>query len=224
MKSAQTDAFFKFIKLGLKNELIYYSKLCGTNSFVKAYDGNLSVRTKKNYILSTASQTHKKKTKAADIIKCDNKGKNLSGKRKLSTELKLHLYIYSKRKDINAVIHTHPIYISSFAAAGKKLPRNILPEVYIEFGEIPIAPYATPSTDEVPASIEPFIMKHKAIILANHGLVAFGKTLEEAYMITEKLEQYAEICFNAKLLGGAKSLTPAQLKKLDELRLTVYKK
>jgi L-fuculose-phosphate aldolase len=210
--------------MGLKNDLINFSRLCGTNGIVKAYDGNLSVRTKKNYILSTASGTHKKKTKESDIVKCDLKGKKISGKRKLSTELKLHLYIYSRRKDINAVIHTHPVYISSFAAAGKKLPGNILPEIYIEFGEIPLAPYATPSTDELSASIEPFVMKHKAVILANHGMVAFGKTLEEAYMITEKIEQYAKIYLHAKLLGAVKSITPTQLKKLDELKQTVYKK
>lgn len=210
--------------MGLKNDLIYFSRLTGTNGFVRAYDGNLSVRTKKNYILSTASGTHKIKTKESDIVKCDLKGKKISGKRKLSTEIKLHLYIYNKRKDINAVIHTHPIFISSYAAAGKKLPANILPEVYIQFGQVPTAAYGTPSTDEVTASIEQYVMKHQAVILANHGLVAYGKTLEEAFMITEKLEQYAQICLNAKILGGAKSLTPVQLKKLDELKQTVYKK
>lgn len=209
--------------MGLKNELIQYSKLCGAAGFVKAYDGNLSVRTKKNYILSTASKTNKSIIKPADLVKCDLKGKKLSGKRQLSTELKLHLYIYSKRKDVNAVIHTHPIYITSYAAAGKKLPANILPEVYMQFGSIPLAPYAAPSTDEVPASIEPFVMECNAVILSNHGLVAYGKTIEEAYYITQKLEQYAQICFNAKLLGGAKAITAAQLKKLDALKDTVYK-
>ena len=209
--------------MGLRTDLINFSRLCGASGFVKAYDGNLSVRTKKNCILSTASETNKKKTKASDIVKCDLKGKKLSGKRKLSTELKLHLYIYSKRKDINAVVHTHPVYISSFAAAGKKLSSKILPEVYLGFGEIPMAAYATPSTEEVPASIEPFVMKSKAIILANHGLVAFGRNIEEAYMITEKLEQYAMICFNAHVLGGAKSLNSAQLKKLDKIKLMLYK-
>ena len=209
--------------MGLKNELIQYSKLCGSSGFVKAYDGNLSVRTKKNYILSTASKTNKSKIKPSDLVKSDIKGKKLSGKRHLSTELKLHLFIYSKRKDINAVIHTHPLYITSFAAAGKKLPANILPEIYLQFGSIPAAPYATPSTDEVPASIEPFVMEHNAVILGNHGLVAYGKTLEEAFYITQKLEQYAQICFNAKVLGGAKAIPAAQLKKLDGLKNTVYK-
>ena len=209
--------------MGLKNELIQYSKLCGSSGFVKAYDGNLSVRTKKNYILSTASKTNKSKIKPSDLVKSDIKGKKLSGKRHLSTELKLHLFIYSKRKDINAVIHTHPLYITSFAAAGKKLPANILPEIYLQFGSIPAAPYATPSTDEVPASIEPFVMEHNAVILGNHGLVAYGKTLEEAFYITQKLEQYAQICFNAKVLGGGKAIPAAQLKKLDGLKNTVYK-
>jgi len=66
-------------------------------------------------------------------------------------------------------------------------------------------------------------MEYNAIILGNHGLVAFGKTIEDAYYITEKLEQYAQICFNAKVLGGAKAIPAAQLKKLDALKNTVYK-
>lgn len=209
--------------MGLKNDLIYFSKQCSNNGYVKAYDGNLSVRTRKNYILSTSSKTNKGKLKSEDIVKSDLKGNKISGKRKLSTELKLHLYIYSKRKDINAVIHTHPVYITSFAAAGKQLPADILPEVYLQFGKIPLAKYAMPSTDEVSASIEPFVLEHKAIILANHGLVAYGSSLEEAFMITEKLEQYAMICLNAKILGGAKAINPLQLKKLDELKKTIYK-
>ena len=125
--------------MGLKSELIQYSKLCGAAGFVKAYDGNLSVRTKKNYILSTASKTNKLKIKPIDLVKCDLKGKKQAGKRNLSTELKLHLYIYNKRKDVNAVIHTHPLYITTFASAGKKLPANILPEIYLMFREIPLA-------------------------------------------------------------------------------------
>lgn len=197
--------------------------MCGSAGLVKAFDGNLSVRTKKNYILSTASKTNKSKIKLTDLVKCNLKGKKLSGRRSLSTELKLHLYIYNKRKDVNAVIHTHPLYVTSFASAGKKLPANILPEIYLMFREIPLANYASPSTDEVPASIEPYINDFNAIMLSNHGLVVLGKTLEEAYYITEKLEQYAHICFNAKMLGGLKQLTKAQLKILDDIKSTNYK-
>lgn len=209
--------------MGSKSELIHYSKLCGAAGFVKAYDGNLSVRTKKNYILSTASKTNKSKIKLTDLVKCDLKGKKLTGKRSLSTELKLHLFIYNKRKDVNAVIHTHPLHVTSFAAAGKKLPVNILPEIYLLFREIPLAKYASPSTDEVPASVEPYVMDYNAVMLSNHGLVVFGKSLEEAFYLTEKLEQYAHICFNAKLIGDVKPLSKAQLKILDDIKSTNYK-
>lgn len=209
--------------MGLKSDLIYYSKLCSKSGFVKANDGNLSVRTKYNYILSTASRTNKQNIKLADLLKCDINGKKLSGNRELSTELKLHLFIYKKRNDINAVIHSHPLYITSYSAAREKLSANLLPEIYMMFGKIPLAKFASPSTDEVPKSIEPFIKKYNAVILANHGLVVYGRTLEETFFMTVKLEQYANICFNAKMLGVPKFLTKQQLKKLDELKNTNYK-
>lgn len=209
--------------MGLKSDLIYYSKLCYTNGYVKATDGNLSARTKKNYIISTASEINKGKLKAADIVKSDLKGKKLEGRKKLSTELKLHLYIYSKRKDVNAVVHTHPIFASAFACAGIALDKPVLPEVYLKFGKIPLAKYATPSTDEVPASIEKFVMEHNAILLANHGLVTYAATIEEAYNLTEKAEQFAQILYHARMLGGEKVLTKLQLKKLDLLKTPLKK-
>jgi L-fuculose-phosphate aldolase len=209
--------------MGLKSDLIYYSKLCHTNGYVKATDGNLSVRKKKIFILTTATETNKGKLKAADIIKCDTSGKKLQGKKKPSTELKLHLYIYGKRKDVNAIVHTHAKFASAFAAAGLALDKIVFPEIYIKLGKIPLAKYATPSTDEVSASIEKFVMEHNAILLANHGLVTFGRTLEEAYYLTEKVEQFAEISYYARMLGGEKTLTKPQIKKLDDLKTQISK-
>jgi L-fuculose-phosphate aldolase len=209
--------------MGLKSDLIYYSKLCHANGYVKATDGNLSVRTKKNAILTTATETNKGKLKAADVIKCDAGGKKLQGKKKPSTELKLHLYIYGKRKDVNAIVHTHAKFSTAFAAAGLALDKIVFPEIYIKLGKIPLAKYATPSTDEVSASIEKFVTEHNAILLANHGLVTFGSTLEEAYYLTEKVEQFAEISYYARMLGGEKVLTKPQIKKLDLLKQTINK-
>jgi L-fuculose-phosphate aldolase len=210
--------------LGLRSDLIYFSKMCYDNGYVKATDGNLSVRTKKNFILTTATETNKGRLKSADLIKCDTKGKKLQGKKKPSTELKLHLYIYSKRKDVNAVVHTHAKFSTAFAAAGLALDKIVFPEIYLKLGKIPLAKYATPSTDEVPASMENYIMAHNAILLANHGLVTFGSSLEEAYYLTEKVEQFAEISYYARMLGGEKELTKAQIKKLDLLKQQPVKK
>lgn len=204
--------------MGLRSELIYYSKLCYTNGYVKATDGNISVRTRKNFILTTATETNKGKIKPADLVKVDPKGKKILGKKNPSTELKLHLFIYAKRKDVNAVVHTHAKFASAFAAAGIALDKPVLPEIYLTFGKIPLAKYATPSTDEVAASIEKLVIEHNAILLANHGLVTFGKTLEQAYYLTEKAEQFAEISYYARTLGGEMTLTAQQLKKLDLLK------
>lgn len=204
--------------MGLRSDLIHYSKLCYNNGYVKATDGNLSTRTKKNFILTTAADTVKGKIKPVDLVKVNLNGVKAAGKRKPSTELKLHLYIYSKRKDVNAIVHTHPLFSSAFACAGIALDKPVLPEVYLKLGKIPLAKYATPSTDEVPASIEKFVMEHNAILLANHGLVTFAATLEEAYYITEKVEQFAEILYRARMLGGEKTLTKQQVVKLNKLK------
>jgi L-fuculose-phosphate aldolase len=210
--------------MGLKNEILRYSKLCYQNGYIKAADGNISVRTKKNFILSTAAETYLGRIKTTDLVKLNLKGKRVQGKKKPSTEIKMHLYIYSKRKDVNAVVHTHAKFASAFAAAGLALDKPVLPEIYLAFGKIPLAKYAAPSTDEVPASMENYVMDSKAILLANHGLVTLGRTLEEAYYLTEKAEQFAEICFYARMLGGEKTLTKQQLKKLDLLKATIYNK
>lgn len=214
--------------MSLKSEIIFYSKLCYDNKFVCATDGNISVRTRKNFILTTAADTCKGNITIPDIIKVDLKGvvskrqfkekAKRQKKKKPSTELKLHLYIYKMRKDVNAIVHTHPKFATAFAAARLALDKPVLPEIYLKFGSIPLAKYAMPSTGEVPESISQFVDKHNAILLSNHGLVTFGKTLEEAYFLTEKAEQFAEISFYARLLGGEKILTKQQLQKLNELK------
>lgn len=204
--------------MGLKQEIIFYSKLCHKNKFLAATDGNISVRTKDGYILTTATHTCKGFLTLKDIIKTELSGKVVQGKGKISTEFKLHKFIYEQRKDINAVIHTHPRFITAFAAAGIALDKIVFPEIYLFFGKIPLAKYATPSTDEMPESVAPYIKNYDAIMLANHGLVTFGSTLEEAYFKTEKVEHIAEVSYYSKMLGGAKELTHRQIEKLNEIK------
>ena len=203
--------------MSLKSELIYYSKLCYRNGFIAATDGNISVRTRKNFIMTTATGVCKGRLTNKDLVKVDFKGKIIDGKKKPSGELKLHMYIYSQRKDINAIVHTHPKFTSAFAASGIALDKPVLPEIYLKFKKIHLARYSTPTTDEVPLSISGYVKDFNAVLLANNGLVTYGKTLEEAYFLTEKAEQFAEISFYARMLGGEKQLTKSQILKLDKL-------
>jgi L-fuculose-phosphate aldolase len=148
----------------------------------------------------------------------DVQGTVIEGKRKLSTEFKMHKFIYRSRPDVHAIIHTHPVFVTAFACAGIALDKIVFPEVYIKIGKIPLAKYATPSTDEIPQSIAEYVNDVNVIMLENHGLVTFAKDLCEAYFLTEKVERIAEITFYARMLGGEKELTSSQIKKLDLLK------
>jgi L-fuculose-phosphate aldolase len=209
--------------MSLKSDIIFYSKLCYRNNFLSATDGNISVKTRKNYILITASNTCKGKLVEKNLIKTDFKGNKIQGKGQISSEFKLHKYIYEQRKDVNAIVHTHPVFATAFASAGIALDKPVYPEVYIQFGKIPLAKYGTPSTDDIPNSISELVKDHDAVLLANHGLVTFGKTLEDAYFKTEKIEHIAEVSFYARLLGGEKVLSQAQIKELDNIRNQISK-
>lgn len=201
-----------------KSELVNYARLCYRSRFLSSTDGNLSVRIDSKYFYATPTNLCKGNLKVTDILKVDIHGNVLEGKRKLSTEFKLHKFIYENRPEINAVIHTHPVFVSAFACAGQPLNKIVFPEVYVKIGNIPLAKYATPSTDEVPRSIAEFVGDCKVIMLENHGLVAFGEDLCEAFHLTEKVERIAEISFYARMLGGEKELTKAQIKKLEFLK------
>lgn len=190
--------------------------------FVAATDGNISTRLPNGNILATPSSLNKGSVQMEDLVEVTMDGKQIGGTRQLSTEMKMHLFIYKQRTDVKAVVHCHPIYATGFAAAGIPLKENVFPEVIVGFGSIPLARYATPSTDEVGESLLPFIKTHDAILMANHGVVTYGIDLWDAYYKMEKVEQIAHMLFVAESLGGANQLTSEQILKLKDLTKTVY--
>lgn len=151
-------------------------------------------------------------------------GTQISGSRKPSTEMNMHLFIYQHRSDVNAIVHCHPVYATGFAAAGIPLRENIFPEMIVQFGSIPLAAYAAPSTEEVGESLRPYIASSNAILLANHGVVTFGIDVWDAYFKMEKVEHIAQTLFVAETLGGAKQLSAERIAQLNELSQTVYRK
>lgn len=205
-----------------KQQLIFYANKVYEKGFVAAFDGNLSLRLQDNTILITSSGKNKGEITEKDILQIDLEGKLLRGKGKISTEVKMHLYSYIKRKDVNAVVHCHPVFATSFAVAGKTINSKILPEVFLTLGKIPFCKYATPSTDEVSESIKPFIEYCNAFILQNHGALTLGKNIKEAYYKMEKLEHVAEIFYRAETLGGAKALTQMNINKLLSISEKTY--
>ena len=130
----------------------------------------------------------------------------------------MHLLIYKMRPDIKAVCHAHPPHGTAFAVAGLAIDKPILSEVILTLGCVPLTDYGTPSTDELTESMKPYVAHHNALLLANHGAVAYGEDLWQAFDRLETLEHTAKIAILAKALGGANDLPQDAIEKLVKIR------
>lgn len=192
----------------LKKELVRCFQKLYEQGMVNLFEGNLSARDG-DMILMTPSQQNKETMTADMIVEMDLNGNVLSenGYRP-SSERRMHLEIYRLRSDVNAIVHTHSAFASAFALAGQDI-RGELAELYLFFGgEIPCCAYGTPGTDAVFAEFgRCFAQEDRdAVLLANHGLVAAGRDLEDAFARAEAAEKLAKITLLARLLGGESPL------------------
>jgi L-fuculose-phosphate aldolase len=187
---------------------------------VAANDGNFSVKLDENTYLCTPTGVSKGFMTPEMICKVDAEGNPIksNGKWKPSSEIKMHMRIYKQRPDVNAVVHAHPQYATSYAIAGIPLTEKIMPEAVIFLGEVPIAKYGLPSTMEIPDAVEPYLSCYDSVLLENHGALSWGVDLMAAYFKMEGLEFYAKLAFTAKMLGGAKELPANEVERLYDLR------
>lgn len=197
-----------------RKEIVEIGRRCYDRGFVAATDGNMSCRVGDNLIAATPAGFCKGMLAVDDIVVLDRAGRRVEGHREASSEILLHLEIYKERPDVNGIVHAHPPVATGFAVARMPLAECVLPEVITTLGNVPLAPYATPSTTEVPESIKPKLRDHNAFLLANHGTVTLGATLQEAYFTLEKVEQFARVMLVARQLGRVSVLTAEDVAKL----------
>ena len=202
----------------LKEDIVEVGRRIYNLGFVAANDGNISVRIGDDEILTTPTGVSKGFMTPDMIIRVDMAGNKLEGELKPSSELKLHLEVYKQRPDVRAVLHAHPPVATAFAVAGIPLDKPVLPEIVISLGRIPIAKYATPSTEELPASVRPYLEDHDAVLLENHGALTVGSNLFNALFKMEQIEHFAKISLYARLLGGERELPPEAVEKLLAVR------
>lgn len=208
--------------MSLKQKLVDICHKVYDKGFVSAYDGNISVYTESNTILATRSGISKGNVTQKDIIEINSEGKIISGEGKITTEIKIHLFAYARRQNVNAVVHCHPVFATAFAAAGEALDKHVFPEVILTLGKVPLCKYATPSTDDLPKSMEKYIDYSWAFLLQNHGAVTLGKDLDDAYFKMEKLEHSAKTIFISRILGGEKEISSEKVKELFDLAKITY--
>jgi L-fuculose-phosphate aldolase len=194
----------------LRRELVRVGKCLCRLGFMPGTSGNLSVRLDQERVLATPTGVSKNLLKGADIVTVDLDGRQLAGSRKVTSEVGMHLAIYSRRADVNAVIHSHPPIATAFACAGRPLDEMLCQEAVMTLGAVPLARYATTGTSEVADSLSPLIPGHEAILMANHGAVTYGRNLTDAFHKMETLEHLAHIRLVAHQLGSVRTLEAKQ--------------
>ncbi len=174
--------------------IIDYGKRVYQRGYVAANDGNITVKISDHEILATPTGVSKGYMKEDMLVKLDLDGTVLSqGKYRPSSEIKMHLRVYQENERVNAVIHAHPIAATCMAIIGEPIIPNMLAEPLMMLGEIPVAKFALPSTEEVPESIAPYCRTHQCALLANHGAVAWGMDIQHAFFNFESMEHFCRI-------------------------------
>jgi len=186
--------------------------------FAAANDGNITFRVSENEVLCTPTMHCKGFLQPDDLCLIDFEGNQLAGSKPRSSEALLHLEIMKARADVKSVVHCHPPHATAFAVAREPIPQGVLPEVEIFLGNVPIARYETPGSQTLAETILPFVERTNVIVLANHGTVSFGETVERAYWWTEILDAYCRILLLAKQLGNIEYLSPEKCRELLEVK------
>lgn len=187
--------------------------------------GNISVRQSKEEFLITPSGHPYETLLDEDICQVAlTDGAQTGGRLTPSSEAPLHRAIYQARPDVGAIVHTHSLYASACAVAGKDIPPIIEDLIQLAGGVIHVADYALPGTEALAAAAVNALDDRQAVLLANHGAVACGETLTEALMIAEVLEKAAQIYILAEQLGGAHLLSDADVQCMRSFYLQSYRK
>ena len=182
-------------------------------------DGNLSVRLGPERVLVTPSEFIKSLVTPADMVEVDFSGKRRGrGSRKPTSELELHLRILRHRPDVQAVVHAHPPAATGFAVAGAAIPGNLLPELIFVVGPVALVPFGMSGTPELGDQVVPYLDTHDALLLANHGAVTMGRTLDEAWIRMESLEHGARIIMAARQIGQPQPLSLDAIRALEQQR------
>jgi L-fuculose-phosphate aldolase len=188
-------------------------------NLLAAADGNISLRLADGRIAITPAGVNKYALGPEHMAFLQLDGSILSGTP--SSERAMHLAVYRRCPEARAVVHAHPPTAIAWTLARpdlSELPSDALPEVILAAGRIPVAPYARPGTEAMGSVLDAFLPAHRLLLLARHGALAWGESLEEAVNGIERVEHAALILKTALELGGAKPLPEDERRALQALR------
>ncbi len=209
----------------LRLAIIECGRIAYERHLVTSNDGNISARMENGHILITPSGISKGRLNADDMLVVDLDGNIISSRpdRKPSSETPMHLEVYKHRNDVRAVLHAHPIFATTLTVSGLEFPVDVLPEVLLTLGNVPVTAYATPSSHEDAEVIRPFVKDYNALLLCQHGSLTYGKNLDEALIHLERIEHVSEIYWRAKMIGEVRRVPPEAQAKLIELHKKYFR-
>ncbi len=202
--------------MSVRSRIVEAGKRLYNRGLIAGYEGNVSERDG-DRVWITPSGVCKGFLTETDIIELTLDGQQTTGAGKPSSETKMHLKVYRSRPDIQAVVHAHPPIATGFACSGRGLDQSLTAETVLLMGTIPLVPYGTPSTDELAHNLDGHL-HYNAMLLANHGALTLGTTLDDAYFFMEQVEHYARISLVANVLGSPNTLPCDEVDKLMALR------
>jgi L-fuculose-phosphate aldolase len=192
--------------------LVRFCKMLYDRQITVSAGGNMSLMIDDSEILITPSGRNKGLLEPEDLILMGTDGSVISDG-KPSIENKMHLALYNLNPETRSVVHCHPLYCTSIAVKGKELKTELTPEGVILLGKVPMIPYFTPGSQEL---VDAVAARHdsKAMLMARHGAITQGRTVEEAYNRMEELEFQARL---QTITGRAKVLPSSEIEKISRM-------
>lgn len=205
--------FENMLDLYTRKKIVEVGRWLVKKNLTHGSSGNLSVRRDENSIFITPSGVPYVEMRPEDIVIIDLDGNKISGELRPSIEMWTHIEIYKHRKDVNAIIHAHPIYSSALAIAGVELPPVTEEFVIYIGGPVKLAKFVSAGTRELGIEVVKVLGDRKAALMANHGIVVVGKDLDEAAFLTEIVEIRAKMYIMARVFGNVNILPKETLEK-----------
>lgn len=203
----------------MEREMVRVCAEIHRRGFVANHEGNVTALTAENRVLSTPTSMSKGDIRERDLIELDRHGRKLRGNGRPFSEIAMHLVVYRGRSDVRAVVHAHPPKSTAFAAAGRPIEAEFLPEFVVSIGGVvPLVPFALPGSESLNQAVIPFLEEYDVVLLQNHGVLAWGPDLSTALLRLEHCEEAAEVILAAEALGGPKPLPDELLSRLHESR------
>ena len=199
--------------LDLRQEVVLTCRRMSASGLVAGTEGNVSARTPEGDVLVTPSGLDYSVMEPEDVVLVSLDGETIEGAFEPSVETPMHTGIYRSRPETRGIVHTHARYSTTLACLNWEIPPvHYMLAILSEEGRVPVARYATYGTRELAENAARALGEaHRVCLLRNHGTIAVGPTVGEAYSRTELLEQMAELYYRVRAAGEPVILTAGQM-------------